>query len=97
MPRAVKQARLEQLQALVTAQAQAISRAMVGSRQRILVEKPSKRRAEELSGRTENNRWVNFAGERGLIGRFVDVLVTETMPNSLRGRLINEETHRHVA
>jgi tRNA-2-methylthio-N6-dimethylallyladenosine synthase len=97
LPRSVKQARLERLQALVNEQARAISRSMIGTRQRILVEKPSKRRAEELSGRTENNRWVNFAGPASLIGQFVDVIVTEAMPNSLRGRLLHASAHRHVA
>ena len=60
---------------------------MVGSRQRILVEKPSVKNPDQLAGRTENNRWVNFTGEQGLIGQFVEVEVTEAMPNSLRGRL----------
>jgi tRNA-2-methylthio-N6-dimethylallyladenosine synthase len=87
LPHAVKQARLERLQATIDAQAQAISRGMVGSVQRVLVERPSKRDARQLAGRTGNNRWVNFDGPSGLIGRFADVIVTEAMPNSLRGRL----------
>jgi tRNA-2-methylthio-N6-dimethylallyladenosine synthase len=65
---------------------------MVGSRQRILVERPAKRNPAQLAGRTDNNRWVNFDGPRddpmGLINRFADVMITEAMPNSLRGRLI---------
>ena len=60
---------------------------MVGTVQRVLVERPAKKDARELAGRTENNRWVNFAGPPGLIGRFMDVLVTEARPHSLRGRL----------
>ena len=89
----VKQARLERLQARIDASAQAISRAMVGSVQRVLVERPSKKDARQLAGRTENNRWVNFDGPPSLINRFVDVLVTESMPNSLRGRLAVPERH----
>jgi tRNA-2-methylthio-N6-dimethylallyladenosine synthase len=85
--RAEKQRRLERLQALVNGQALAISRAMVGSVQRVLVERPARRDARQLAGRTENNRWVNFDGPATLIDRFVDVVVTEALPNSLRGRL----------
>jgi tRNA-2-methylthio-N6-dimethylallyladenosine synthase len=55
--------------------------------QRVLVEKPSKRDPRQLAGRTENMRWVNFDGPSSLLGRFADVIVTEAMPNSLRGRL----------
>ena len=83
----VKQARLERLQQRVDAQSLAISRGMVGSVQRVLVERPAKKHAGQVAGRTENNRWVNFDGPAGLIGRFVDVVITEAMPNSLRGRL----------
>jgi tRNA-2-methylthio-N6-dimethylallyladenosine synthase len=60
---------------------------MVGSVERVLVERPSKKDAQRLAGRTGNNRWVNFDGPPSLIGRFADVVVTEAMPNSLRGRL----------
>jgi tRNA-2-methylthio-N6-dimethylallyladenosine synthase len=60
---------------------------MVGSVQRVLVERPSRRDSRQLAGRTGNNRWVNFDGPATLIDRFADVLVTEAMPNSLRGRL----------
>jgi tRNA-2-methylthio-N6-dimethylallyladenosine synthase len=87
----VKQQRLERLQERIDAQSRAISRAMVGSVQRVLVERPSRRDARQLAGRTENNRWVNFDGPVTLIDRFVDVLVTEAMPNSLRGRLAAAE------
>jgi len=64
---------------------------MVGTTQRVLVEKLSKKSAAQLSGRTENNRWVNFDANPALIGSFVDVVITEALPNSLRGRLANEE------
>jgi len=86
VPHEVKQARLERLQSLVDSQALAISRAMVGSVQRVLVERPSKKGAQ-LAGRTGNNRWVNFDGPPSLIGRFVDVTISEALRNSLRGRL----------
>ncbi|MBK5970523.1 MULTISPECIES: tRNA (N6-isopentenyl adenosine(37)-C2)-methylthiotransferase MiaB [Thiorhodovibrio] len=85
-PRAVKQARLERLQALINSQAQAISQAMVGSVQRVLLERPSKRDPKQVSGRTENNRVVNLSAPAELIGSFVDVHITEALPNSLRGQ-----------
>ena len=94
---ALKQARLERLQAQLNDQARAISRGMVGSVQRILVEKTSRRSEREIAGRTENNRWVNFAGDASLIGRFTDVLITDALPNSLRGRLVSEAPRRSVA
>jgi tRNA-2-methylthio-N6-dimethylallyladenosine synthase len=82
-----KQQRLAALQERVDGQSQAISRSMVGTKQRVLVERPSKKDAQQLAGRTENMRWVNFDGPPTLINRFADVLITEAMPNSLRGRL----------
>ncbi len=83
-----KHRRLEQLQARLNAQSFAISEQMVGSVQRVLVERPAKKNPRELAGRTENMRWVNFDGPPGLLNRFADVLVTEARPNSLRGRLV---------
>ena len=85
-PMAVKKERLQLLQARINQQAQAISEAMVGTTQRVLVEKISKKSTSQVSGRTENNRWVNFDGDPSLIGGFVDVDITEALPNSLRGR-----------
>jgi tRNA-2-methylthio-N6-dimethylallyladenosine synthase len=87
-PREVKLARLARLQQRVEAQAQAIGAAMLGSRQRVLVEGRSKKKAEELAGRTANNRVVNFAGGEELLGRFVDIVVTAALPHSLRGELL---------
>jgi tRNA-2-methylthio-N6-dimethylallyladenosine synthase len=87
VPLDVKQQRLATLQAQLNVQARAISDTMVGSRQRVLVTKPSKKDANELAGKTENNRWVNFPGPAHLIGRFVDVDVVTALPQSLRGRL----------
>ncbi|HUQ09361.1 MAG TPA: tRNA (N6-isopentenyl adenosine(37)-C2)-methylthiotransferase MiaB [Steroidobacteraceae bacterium] len=87
VPMDVKQARLARLQAQLNDQARAISDTMVGSTQRVLVQRPAKKDVRELAGRTENGRWVNFAGPHSLIGRFVDVVVVEARPQSLRGRL----------
>ncbi|MEY2853907.1 MAG: hypothetical protein RL030_1039 [Pseudomonadota bacterium] len=85
----VKHERLARLQALLDSQARAISRGMVGSIQRVLVERPSKRDPTQLAARTENNRWVNFDGDASLLNRFVDVEITEAMNNSLRGQLVS--------
>jgi tRNA-2-methylthio-N6-dimethylallyladenosine synthase len=89
-PDAEKHARLERLQALVNAQAAAISEAMVGSVQRILVEGPSRKDGAELAGKTENMKTVNFSGPPSLIGCFVDVVITGALSNSLRGRIAEE-------
>ncbi len=88
VPDEIKHRRLEALQAQVNAQARAISAGMVGSRQRVLVQGPSRKDPRQLAGRSENNRWVNFDGDPRLVGRFVDVIITEALPNSLRGRLV---------
>jgi tRNA-2-methylthio-N6-dimethylallyladenosine synthase len=92
VPHQVKQQRLELLQQRLNGQARAISERMVGSRQRVLIERPAKRNPEQLAGRTDNNRWVNFDGPAddpmALINSFADVIITEAMPNSLRGRLV---------
>jgi tRNA-2-methylthio-N6-dimethylallyladenosine synthase len=87
VPLAVKQARLQRLQQAINSHAQRISRQMVGTVQRVLVDRPSRKDPAQLSGRTENNRVVNFAGPASLIGRFAAVRITEALPNSLRGEL----------
>ena len=87
----VKKKRLQILQARINQQAMDISRDMVGTTQRVLVEKTSRKSASQVSGRTENMRWVNFDGNQALIGTFVDVVITEALPNSLRGRLVRDE------
>ena len=84
----IKKKRLRILQAQIISQASFISKSMVGSRQKVLVERHSKKNLSELSGRTENMRWVNFIANKSCIGQFVDVLITEALPNSLRGRLL---------
>ena len=87
VPHATKQARLAQLQQAINSNAQRISRQMVGTVQRVLVERHARKDGAELAGRTENNRVVNFAGPASLIGQFAEVRITEALPNSLRGEL----------
>ena len=90
-PLEVKKQRLQLLQARINQQAMEISRSMVGTTQKVLVEKLSKKSNRQVSGRTENMRWVNFDADPSLIGQFVEVAITEALPNSLRGRLANQE------
>ncbi|HAO31768.1 MAG TPA: tRNA (N6-isopentenyl adenosine(37)-C2)-methylthiotransferase MiaB [Candidatus Competibacter sp.] len=87
-PTAVKKDRLARLQARIESNARAISQRMVGTAQRVLVDKPSRKNSRQLAGRTENNRVVNFDGPASLIGHFAEVAITEALPNSLRGRLL---------
>lgn len=93
----VKQQRLSRLQARIRDMVESISQSMVGTRQRVLVDRPSKKDANMLAGRTENNRVVNFAGPAVLIGHFAEVHITEALPNSLRGRLVIDGSHNSVA
>jgi tRNA-2-methylthio-N6-dimethylallyladenosine synthase len=88
---AEKHQRLERLQELLNAQSRDISRSMVGSTQRVLVERRANRPGQ-LAGRTENMRWVNFDGPETLLQQFAAVSVTEALQNSLRGRLIAVDT-----
>jgi len=88
VPEETKLARLALLQEKIEAFAQTTSCSMVGSTQRVLVAGQSKKNQQELSGRTENNRVVNFAGHHRLIGSFVDVTITAAMPHSLRGDVV---------
>lgn len=81
----VKKERLAILQNRILLNAQRISEAMVGTLQTVLVAGPSKKNPKQLSGRTENNRVVNFDGDSQLIGQMVKVKITESLPNSLRG------------
>jgi tRNA-2-methylthio-N6-dimethylallyladenosine synthase len=91
-PAEIKSARLSRLQRRIEEQAHAISEAMVGSIQRVLVEGPSKKDAGELAGRTDNNRVVNFVGNPRLINTFVEVRITAALPHSLRGEIVTRET-----
>ena len=90
-PMAEKQARLARLQAAINANARRIAQEMVGTVQTVLVEGPSKKNPNEMTGRTENMRYLNFPGHPGMIGQFVEVVVTEVMSNSLRGRLATRD------
>jgi len=92
VPPEVKHARLQRLQRLIESQAQKVSQAMVGTRQRILVDGISKKSTEELTGRTDNNRIVNFSGQPGLIGQFIEVRITAALRNSLRGEVVMHES-----
>ncbi len=87
-PHAVKLERLQRLQARLHEISLEYSQAMVGTRQRVLVEGRSKKDPQELSGRTENNRVVNFAGPARLIGSFVDVEIDAALPHSLRAHVV---------
>jgi tRNA-2-methylthio-N6-dimethylallyladenosine synthase len=106
VPMAVKKTRLLILQRRISEMAYGISREMVGTVQSVLVERPSKKDSHSLAGRTENNRVVNFEGPAALRGTFVDVLITQALPNSLRGNLVDSpqdqschtlRTRRYVA
>jgi tRNA-2-methylthio-N6-dimethylallyladenosine synthase len=90
VPLVTKQERLAKLQHVINDNTQRISRAMVGTVQRVLVDRPSRKDPNEIAGRTENNRVVNFPGPAELIGRFVDLRITAAYPNSLRGELLEE-------
>jgi len=90
-PMDVKKQRLQLLQARINQQAFDISKAMVGTTQRVLVEKISKKDSNQVAGRTENMRWVNFDADAACIGQFVDVVITEALPNSLRGRRVDKQ------
>ncbi len=88
VPESTKKAWLQRLQAKIRQQAEEISAAMVGTTQRVLVMSEAKKGLNQLAARTENNRVVNFHGGEQLIGQFVQVQITEALPNSLRGNLV---------
>jgi tRNA-2-methylthio-N6-dimethylallyladenosine synthase len=87
-PHAEKLARLQRLQARIDQQARRISRGMVGTRQRVLVEGASRKDLNELCGRTANNRVVNFPGPQRFVGQFVDVTIAAALSHSLRGEIV---------
>ncbi|HJV25334.1 MAG TPA: tRNA (N6-isopentenyl adenosine(37)-C2)-methylthiotransferase MiaB [Aromatoleum sp.] len=91
VPQETKLRWLARLQKRIDEQAQAISRAMVGRVERVLIEGTSRKDENELAGRTDNNRVVNFAGNSRLIGQFVDVTITGALPHSLRGEIVTRE------
>ncbi|MGE0802631.1 MAG: tRNA (N6-isopentenyl adenosine(37)-C2)-methylthiotransferase MiaB [Lautropia sp.] len=92
-PAEVKLERLQRLQALIHRQSLAVAEAMVGSRQAVLVEGPSRKDPRELRGKTPNGRTVNFAGDASATGRIVDVDIVAALSHSLRGRLAPAATH----
>jgi tRNA-2-methylthio-N6-dimethylallyladenosine synthase len=94
VPMAVKKARLKKLQSRIESLAGEISRGMVGKVERVLVEGPSKKDPLQLRGRTDNNRVVNFNGPPEFVGRFAEVRITDALPNSLRGEVIEVESDR---
>jgi len=91
-PAEIKSARLTRLQKRIEELAFNVSKAMVGGVQRVLVEGHAKKDAAELSGRTDNNRVVNFPGSPRLIGHFIDVRITAALPHSLRGEVVTAES-----
>jgi len=93
VPAAVKSERLAILQQRIEALSAELSQRMVGGVERVLVTGPSRKDPQQLCGRTDNNRIVNFDGPAELVGRFVDVRITEAMPNSLRGTVLNYVEH----
>jgi tRNA-2-methylthio-N6-dimethylallyladenosine synthase len=88
VPLSIKKERLARLQQLINTNAQRISRQMVGTVQRVLVTGISRKHADEVTGRTENNRVVNFAGDASMIGQLVEVQIAAALPNSLRGERV---------
>jgi tRNA-2-methylthio-N6-dimethylallyladenosine synthase len=90
-PQTLKLKRLQQLQAKLEENVRRISDSRVGTVQRILVEGPSRKDANELMGRTECNRIVNFAGPQRLTGQMIDVTITHAYPHSLRAEVITRD------
>jgi len=97
VPMEIKKHRLATLQGRIRAMGDAISAAMVGSVQRVLVEGPSRKSPYELCGRTDNNRVVNFAGDPAWVGRFIELRISAVMTNSLRGEWLAMAEARHAA
>jgi tRNA-2-methylthio-N6-dimethylallyladenosine synthase len=97
VPAELKKHRLERFQNRINAMANTISNNMIGSVQTVLVEGQSKKNPLQMQGRTENNRVVNFIGHPRLAGHFVDVLIAEALPNSLRGRLVETSVDKIIS
>jgi len=97
VPADVKKQRLDRFQQRINEMATAISQSMIGTVQTVLVEGPSRKNPLQMQGRTENNRVVNFIGHPRLAGQFVDVLIAEALPNSLRGRMVESAVDKILA
>jgi tRNA-2-methylthio-N6-dimethylallyladenosine synthase len=91
VPLEAKKARLTQVQAHLLASEKRIAQAMLGTVQTVLVERRARKDPQQVSGRTENNRVVNFSAAPDLIGEFVQVRITEVLPNSLRGEYLSPQ------
>lgn len=96
VPEEAKKQRLDRLQQRINEMAAAISDSMVNTVQTVLVEGQSKKNPLQMQGRTENNRVVNFIAHPRLIGQFVDVLITEALANSLRGRIMDTSVDKII-
>ena len=96
VPIEVKKHRLAILQQRIREMAESISHSMVDTEQWVLVEGPSRKNSRELCGRTENNRVVNFAGDQSLVGQLAEVHITDALPNSLRGKLVQDFDRKGV-
>ena len=90
-PRALKKERLKRVQDRIAAFNRQLMADMVGTTQRVLVERESKRGGGQMAGRTDSNRWVNFEGHPRMAGHFVEIEITEALDNSLRGRIKTRE------
>ena len=97
VPAEVKKHRLERFQQRINEMTAAISNSMINTVQTVLVEGPAKKNPLQMQGRTENNRVVNFIGHPRLAGQFVDVLITEALPNSLRGRMVDSSADKIIS
>jgi tRNA-2-methylthio-N6-dimethylallyladenosine synthase len=97
IPFEVKKHRLERFQNRINEMTMAISDSMIGTVQAVLVEGQSKKNPLQMQGRTENNRVVNFIGHPKLAGQFIDVLIAEALPNSLRGRMVESSISKIAA
>ena len=99
----IKKHRLGILQSVITTNANAINKKMVGTIVSVLVDGVSRKSETQVTGRTENNRKVNFNGDKELIGQFVDVEITEARTNSLQGEFVglttltNNQSQRRLA
>lgn len=96
VPEEVKKQRLDRLQQRISEMAAAVSNSMVNTVQTVLVEGQSKKNPLQMQGRTENNRVVNFIAHPRLVGQFVDVLITEALANSLRGRIVDTSVDKII-
>ena len=94
VPLEVKKQRLERFQQRINEMTAAISNSMINTVRTVLVEGQAKKNPLQMQGRTENNRVVNFVAHPRLAGQFVDVLITEALPNSLRGRLVESSVEK---